>query len=132
MLQKCFFVICFFCVGFIFAQQEISVDSLDTKYREEFLSAFKLKKWEGDKIEKAFDYIYPIVESELRKHGLIEYVKNNSPFPFGLNDQTTLVLFFSFENFYLFHKCLQDFSKNKSFDTENVELLKKSILKNNM
>jgi len=112
--------------------REIDGDSGDTKYREEFLAAFKLKKWEGDNIEKAFDYIYPMVEPELKKHGLIEYAKNNSPFPFGLNDKTTLVLFFSFENFYLFHKCLQDFSKNKSFDTENVELLKKSILKNNM
>ena len=30
------------------------------------------------------------------------------------------------------HKCLQDFSKNKSFDTENVELLKKSLQKKNM
>ena len=112
--------------------REIDGDSGDTKYREEFLAAFKLKKWEGDKIEKAFDYIYPIVESELKKHGLIEYAKNNSPFPFGLNDQTTLVLFFSFENFYLFHKCLQDFSKNKSFLSENVKQLKKSLEKKNM
>jgi hypothetical protein len=35
MLQKYFFLICFFCVGILYAQQEISGDSLDTKYRED-------------------------------------------------------------------------------------------------
>jgi len=112
--------------------REIEGAAGDTKYREEFLSVFGLKKWEGANIEKGFDYIYPLIELELRKHALIQFAKENSPFPFGLNDKTTLVLFFSFENFHFFHKCLQDFSNNGSFSTENIEHLKTSLQKKNM
>ena len=83
-------------------------------------------------IEKAFDYMYPIIECELKKHSLIKYAQDNSPFPFGLNDKTSLVLFFSFESFHFFHKCLQDFSNNGSFSSANIEQLKKSLQKKNM
>ena len=112
--------------------REIDGAAGDTKYREEFLSVFGLKKWEGDNIEKSFDYIYPLIECELKKHGLIKCAQDNSPFPFGLNDKTSLVLFFSFESFHFFHKCLQDFSENGSFSNENVEQLKTSLQKKNM
>ena len=112
--------------------REIDGDDGDTKYREEFLSVFGLTKWEGDNIEKAFDYMYPIIECELKKHSLIKYAQDNSPFPFGLNDKTSLVLFFSFESFHFFHKCLQDFEKHKSFSSENVKQLKTSLQKKNM
>jgi len=112
--------------------REIDGANGDTKYREEFLSVFGLTKWEGDKIEESFDYIYPVIECELKKHGLIKYAQNNSPFPFGLNDKTSLVLFFSFDSFFYFHKCLQDFSNNGSFSSANIEQLKKSLQKKNM
>lgn len=109
--------------------REIDGDSGDTKYREEFLTVLDLKKWEGDKVENSFTKLYAAIEEELRKYNLIEFVKKHSPFPFRLSDSTTLVVLFSFENFHVFHKCLQDFYINGNFTQENVDSLKKSLEK---
>ena len=35
MAQKCYFICCLFCVCALFAQKEVALDSLDTRYRED-------------------------------------------------------------------------------------------------
>ena len=38
--------------SFELTYREIDGDAGDTKYREEFLNVFGLKKWEGEQVEK--------------------------------------------------------------------------------
>ena len=41
--------------SFELTYREIDGDAGDTKYREEFLNVFGLKKWEGEQVEKSFE-----------------------------------------------------------------------------
>ena len=115
--------------SFELTYREIDGDAGDTKYREEFLNVFGLKKWEGEQVEKSFTKLYSVIEEELKRNELIEFTRKHSPFPFRLSDSTTLVVFFSFENFHVFHKCMKNFYENGKFTQDNVRLLKKSLEK---
>ena len=105
--------------------QTIDGDLGDTKYREEMLKAFNMTEYEDEELKRKMDKLYNTIKDECNKHELIKSMKSKNQFPFVLDDNSTLIFFFSFDYFNLFHKCIQDFFKNGHFSDLNIVAFKK-------
>ena len=94
----------------------------DTQYRKEYLSAFNLEEYNEKIIFETIDLLYNKFKNNKQ---IIELLKMNENNIFGLSQQDTFLLFFSFEKFYYFHKALQILDKNEVINKKLIKNLQK-------
>ncbi len=107
----------------------------DTVYRKEILDIFNLKQFDDSIIVKHIEQIYYKYENNTQIQNIIKNIKNNKKFKKfqlfgnGTRDVTYFLLLFSFDNFFLIHKCLQDLNKNNKITDKNYDDLCNNIKK---
>ena len=102
---------------------DIDDEKQDTQYRKEYLQTSDLEQFDNDSITTTIDYIYNKYKNNKQISSLIQFHRQNNIF--GFSDSIAFMLFFSFENFYYFHKALQLLNKNKIIDDNLIQNLQK-------
>ena len=105
----------------------------DTLFRKEMLDVFKLKKFSND-INKQVETLYHKYKNNKQVKNIINSMKKDPKFKkfqlFGNPDDITyFIILFSFDYFYLIHKCLQDLNNNNKINENNYENLYKNVKK---
>ena len=95
----------------------------DTQYRKEFLDTFNLEQFDNESITTTTDYLFNKYKNNKQISSLIQFHRNNNMY--ALSDNMAFMLFFSFENFYYFHKALQLLNQNKIIDDKLIQNLQK-------
>jgi len=98
----------------------------DTIYRKEILNFFNLKQFDESIIVKHIEQTYHKFKNNTQIQNIIKNIKNNDKFKqfqlFGnTNDITYFLLLFSFDYFFLIHKCLQDLNKDNKISEKNYD-----------
>lgn len=107
-------------------------ENQDDMYRIDYLNAFGLKEFEGEKIMEIVELLYNKYKNNndlkeiLEKHHYF-YIepKNNTP-----NYEIIFQSLFSFDTFDIFHKCLIKLNNNEAIDNETKNQLYKIYNKN--
>ena len=103
----------------------------DSQYKKDILECFFLTNNDFDKIIVTQEKLFQQYQNNKSFMLLLNFVKNNQKvIPCDLPIQTCLVLCFSFDYFYLFHKCLQDLNKKNKISETNFNNIINSIKKN--
>ena len=100
--------------------------SLNNKYREKFISIDYGVKYLGLAISDETNLIskpfLTLNETDLLSQFTKILDENNI---YGLNQQDSFLLFFSFDKFYYFHKALQILNKNESINEKLIKNIQK-------
>lgn len=107
-------------------------ENQDDMYRIDYLNAFGLKEFEGEKIMEIVELLYNKYKNNndlkeiLEKHHYF-YIepKNNIP-----NYEFIFQSLFSFDTFDIFHKCLIKLNNNEAIDNETKNQLYEIYNKN--
>lgn len=76
------------------------------------------------------DELYDSYKDNEQVKTILKEVKENFPFPIGIDDEKSLFFFlFSFENFYLFHHCINDLINKNVISNANYNKLVEKIKK---
>ena len=103
----------------------------DSQYKKDILECFFLTNNDFDKIIVTQEKLFQQYQNNDSFMSLLNFVKNNQKvIPCDLPIQTCLVLCFSFDYFYLFHKCLRDLNKENKITETNLNNIINSIKKN--
>ena len=95
----------------------------DTQYRKEYLTAFNLENYDEKKIMDIINELYNKYKDNNQIKDLLKFGKQNNIY--GFDDEMTFILFFSFENFFYFHKALSQLNNNENIDSEIIKNLQK-------
>jgi hypothetical protein len=94
-------------------------DPDDIMYRSQFLQVFNLKKWNSAVVDSSIHALYEKIKDSEQFKKIIKLTPNR--FVPG-DDELSFHLLFSYETFYILHKCLQDFFKNDKIEDNNYNL----------
>ena len=116
---------------FVCTYPELDSDDL---YRSQFLQAFKLKKWDDSKITNKTDILFEIVKDELKDIFHI-FKSKNTRFThlmlfMGENateDSNLFRILFTYDLFYLTHRCIIDIIDNNKTKLQHIQRLKEVI-----
>jgi hypothetical protein len=105
----------------------------DTLFRKEMLDVFDLSKFSDD-INRQVEKLYNKYNKNKQIQNIIKYMKHDKKFTkfqiFGTTDDITyFIILFSFDYFYLIHKCLQNLHKNNKITNENYDNICNKIKK---
>ena len=100
------------------------------KYKQDILDSFNQKNYNFDTIIKIQEDLFDKFKNNEKFNNLLEYLQENQTLiPAKLPLKTCVTLFFSYDYFYLFHKCLKDMFNNNKISDNNynnmIELIKK-------
>ena len=98
--------------------------SEDTKYREEFLKAFKLQDFDQEKLINNQMILVKQIEHERKFLRLLQKAAQKASLVIMDNSKSSdndfgIMMLFSFEYFDFFHKCLKEYVNNKGTITED-------------
>ena len=103
-------------------------DPEDRVYKKQFLNAFQLEDYDVEQIEKKMEHTYNLIK--LHVDPLLEFVKDNCPYPFGNKIEDFVPILFAWEYFYLTHNIIKNvYEKNDNEIANSVQMLKKEMIK---
>ena len=97
------------------------------KYQKQFLYVFGLKKFTFKLMEPIMVELYDKIKDDDKIKEIIILIKEQLPY-IGSDEMVAFQLFFSYQSFFYFHKCLQDkIRDSKSFEGKNWTNFRKSL-----
>lgn len=116
-------------------QLDLSNEDLsDTIYRKELLAFFKCIEYNDTVISIRTDKLFHKLKDQPKFHELLTLTLNNQMVALMCNNNeinsACLTLFFSYDYFDVFLKCLQDYKKTNDITSENYNKLRSLILDN--
>tara|TARA_B100001057_G_scaffold499583_1_gene610844 strand:- start:3366 stop:3731 length:366 start_codon:yes stop_codon:yes gene_type:complete len=104
-------------------------DPEDRIYKKQLLDAFKLEDYDVEQIEKKMQYIHNLTKKYVDP--LLDFIKDNCPYPFGNTKEDYVPILFAWEYFYLTHEIIKNVNKKNENEIANsVQMLKKEMIKN--
>uniref|UniRef100_A0A6C0CQ98 Uncharacterized protein n=1 Tax=viral metagenome TaxID=1070528 RepID=A0A6C0CQ98_9ZZZZ len=127
----------FYDTSFICTYKKSDDDISDDLYRSQFLQAFKLKTFDDNLITEKTDKLFHIMEKHLTK--VFTHMKEgNTKFSHmllfmgeHLNNANLFRVFFVYDVFDIFHRCICDVNDNNKVSDKHYSLFKNAVLKNN-
>ena len=109
-------------------------DLTDTIYRRELLSFFKCSEYNDTVISIRTDKLFHKLKDQPKFRSLLNLTLNNQMVALMCHNNeinsACLTLFFSYDYFDIFLKCLQDYKKTNDITSENYNKLRSLILDN--
>ena len=100
----------------------------DSLYQKQLLEAFKLDSITSNELEKRMDFIHKKIKNYIDP--LLEFIKDNCPYPFGSSKEDYVPILFAWEYFYLTHNVIKNVYENNENEIANsVQMLKKEMIK---
>ena len=102
-------------------------DNQEDMYRIDYLNAFGLQQFDGDKIIKIVEFLYEKFKNNIDLKEILEkhHYFHINPYNNIPNYEFVFQTLFSFETFDIFHKCIIILLNNTYIDQENkIELYK--------
>ena len=91
----------------------------DTQYRKEFLEVFNINEYNHHIIMKSTKELFKKYEwNEQIRHLITKLILAENKFPVKISKETAFIMFFSFQNFYFFHKALCELESNNIISDE--------------
>ena len=100
----------------------------DSLYQKQLLEAFKLDSITSNELEKRMEFIHQKIKVYIDP--LLEFIKDNSPYPFGVNKEDYVPILFAWEYFYLTHNVIKNvYENNENEIVKSVQILKNEMIK---
>lgn len=128
----------FYDTTFICTYKQADNDITDDLYRSQFLQAFKLDKWNDNKITNMTDKLFEVAEEHFLEI-FTEMKGGNTKFSHmllfmgeHLTNSNLFRVFFVYDLFDLFHRCICDLKIEDKIKEEHYAMFKNAVLlKNN-
>jgi len=120
-----------YCYDFICTYKMVEDDEefSNQLYQQQLLDAFNLTSFDNNKISTAISVIYNEVSNDSRLIKILGLIKNKFPqlFHNEQDHQDAIAILFTYDYFYLFHRCLIDFYMNAKIDDKYYDSLSNAI-----
>jgi len=117
-----------YCYDFIctYKMVEDDEDFSTQLYQQQLLDAFNLNAYDNKIISRAISTIYNKVSKDSRLIEILELIKNKFP-QLCSDNQDAMNILFTYDYFYLFHRCLIDYYMNAKIDQKYYDNLSNAI-----
>lgn len=127
----------FYDTTFICTYKQADNDITDDLYRNQFLQAFKLDKWNDKLITEKTDLLFKVMEKQIEevfcqmRLGNTKYSHMLLFMGEHLTNSNLFRVFFVYDVFDIFHRCICDVKINGNLSDYQYNLFKNAVLKNN-
>ena len=117
-----------YCYDFICTYKMIEDDEefSNQLYQQQLLDAFNLTSYDNNKISTSISVIYNSLSKDSRLIQILELIKNKFP-QLCSDQQDAIAILFTYDYFYLFHRCLIDYYMNAKIDDKYYDSLSNAI-----